>query len=186
MDIITIILIAIGLSMDSLAVSIASGVSIKCFKIKDILKIAFFLAIFQGIMPLVGWFAGVGFKQYITEIDHWIAFGLLSYLGIKMIIDGFKSNQEKDCNPLKFPVLIGLSIATSIDALAVGISFAFLNISILIPVLIIGITTFLFSFLGVLVGIRFGQKYNFRIEIIGGIILVGIGVKILLEHTIFS
>jgi len=187
MDFITVLFIALGLSMDSLAVSVASGISIKFFKLKNVFKIAFFLAFFQGIMPLIGWSAGIGFKHYITPFDHWVAFGLLLFLGIKMIVDGYKNpDGENGCNPLKMAVLLGLSIATSIDALAVGISFAFLDISIITPILIIGITTFLVSLSGILIGIHFGKKFNLRIELIGGIILIGIGIKILLEHTLFA
>lgn len=185
MDLITIILIAIGLSMDSLAVSIASGVTIKYFKLKNVFKIAIFLAMFQGLMPVVGWAAGIGFKQYIESYDHWIAFLLLSFLGVKMIVDGNKEDEKNPCNPLKMAVLIGLSIATSIDALAVGVSFAFLNISIITPVLIIGLTTFLVSVSGLYLGIKIGAKYDFKIELIGGIILIGIGIKILIEHIFF-
>lgn len=187
MDLVEIILIAIGLSMDSLAVSIASGISIKFFKLKNVTKIALYLAFFQGIMPLIGWSAGIGFKHYITAFDHWIAFGLLLFLGIKMIIDGYKDIDDKtNCNPLKMAVLLGLSVATSIDALVVGVSFAFLDVSIISPVFIIGLITFIVSFVGVLFGIRFGKKFNLKIELIGGIILIGIGTKILIEHTLLS
>ncbi|MGL5786881.1 MAG: manganese efflux pump MntP family protein [Bacteroidales bacterium] len=188
MSILEIILIAIGLSMDSLAVSIAAGIILDKFKIRNIFRIAFFMALFQGMMPLFGWLAGVNFKSQIEAYDHWIAFGLLSFLGIKMIREGigFGKQEDESCfDPTKIATIISLSFATSIDALAVGVSFAFLQIKVILPVIIISITTFLFSFAGASFGTKFGNKYNLPMEIIGGIILIGIGLKILLEHTGF-
>lgn len=181
------ILIAAGLSMDSFAVSVTSGMIIKKFKLHNVTKISVFFAFFQGLMPLIGWFAGIGVHKYIESFDHWLAFVLLLFLGCKMLFEGLKKEEEKkDFNPLDNLVLSGLSIATSIDALIIGINFALLGTEIIRPVVIIALTTFLFSFIGVWSGIKFGNRYNFRAEIIGGIVLIGIGLKILMEHTILK
>lgn len=182
-----IILLAIGLSMDSLAVSVAGGAVIQNYKHCNGIKIASVLGVFQAGMTVIGYIAGLGFEKYICAFDHWIAFILLFYLGAKMIYEGYykNDNTETGFNPLKLKTLTGLGIATSIDALAVGISLALLKSSIIIEASIIGITTFIFSAFGVYFGSRFGKKINLQIEFIGGIILMGIGVKILLEHTLF-
>ncbi len=187
MDLFTILFIALGLSMDSLAVSIASGIALKKFLLWNTIKISFFFALFQGLMPVIGWYIGTGFKEYITELDHWIAFGLLVFLGLKLIHEGRKhEDDKKEFNPCKLTIILILALATSVDALAVGISFAFLDVDIFFPSLIIGIVTFIFSFAGVVLGVKFGRKYDFKIELIGGLILIAIGTKILLEHTVFS
>lgn len=185
MSILEIILIAIGLSMDSLAVSIAAGIIMDKFHVRYIFRIAFFMALFQGLMPLFGWLAGINFKSQIEAYDHWIAFGLLTFLGIKMIREGISSKEDDSASfdPTRIATLISLAFATSIDALAVGVSFAFLQIKVALPVIIIGLTTFIFSFAGASFGTKFGNKYNLPMEIIGGIILIGIGLKILLQHT---
>ena len=182
-----ILLIAIGLSMDSLAVSITCGLILKKFRIRHIFRMALFMGIFQGVMPLIGWFAGVTFQKYISDYDHWIAFVLLSFLGGKMLYEGlFSKNKEtKSLDPTKAATLVGLAIATSIDALAVGVSFAMLGIEVALPVIIIGITTFLLSFLGASFSSKFGHRINLQMEIVGGIILIGIGVKILIDHCCF-
>jgi putative Mn2+ efflux pump MntP len=185
MDIITIIAIAFGLAMDAFAVSITSGITINRLKINHALKIALFFGLFQAIMPLVGWLAGLSLRGFIAEIDHWIAFGLLSFIGCKMIYESIAvQSSEKQINPLNIYVLLMLSVATSIDALAVGVSFAFLKISIVTPVMVIGTITFVLSFLGVFVGNRIGHFFENKIEIAGGLVLIGIGVKILIEHLI--
>jgi len=181
MDIFSIILIAIGLSMDSFAVAISNGLTIKNLDKKKALIIAISLAVFQAVMPFIGWFAGIKVEKYIEEFDHWIAFGLLLFIGVKMIFEAFSENEEKK-SELNFLRLIGQSIATSIDALAVGVSFAILKMEILMPVLIIGVVTFLFSLLGLQLGKFFGRKFGKYVEIFGGVVLIGIGVKILLEH----
>ena len=185
MDIITVIAIAFGLAMDAFAVSITSGITIKRLKINHALKIALFFGLFQAIMPLVGWLAGLSLRGFIAEIDHWIAFGLLSFIGCKMIYESIAvQSKEKQINPLNIYVLLMLSVATSIDALAVGVSFAFLKISIVTPAIVIGTITFILSFFGVFIGNRIGHFFENKIEIAGGLILIGIGVKILLEHLI--
>ena len=186
MDIISIILIAIGLSMDSLAVSITNGLTIKDLKLSKSLLIAFSLAFFQAIMPLIGWVAGNGIEDYIQEIDHWVAFVLLAFIGSKMLYEGFQRNKEVVDNQLSILTLLGQSIATSIDAFAVGISFAVLDYSIVLPVIIIGLVTFVFSMLGLHLGKLLGDKLGKYVEITGGIVLIGIGIKILIEHLYFT
>jgi len=185
MDIITLILIAVGLSMDSFAVSVTNGLTIRNLNVKRILTISFFLAFFQSLMPLIGWFAGIGIEKYIKEFDHWIAFLLLLLIGGKMIYEGLQKNDSEKDTELKILTLIGQSFATSIDAFAVGISFAFLNLSIITPVLLIGLVTFLASILGLQLGKYFGKRIGKSVEIFGGIVLIGIGVKILIEHLYF-
>ncbi|OGD17600.1 hypothetical protein A2V47_03060 [Candidatus Atribacteria bacterium RBG_19FT_COMBO_35_14] len=183
MDLISIIFIAFGLAMDAFAVSITSGLTIKHLRINNALKIAIFFGSFQVIMPLIGWSAGLGFRNYISDIDHWIAFGLLSLIGCKMIYESSKIEiNKKKIDPLNVYVLLMLSIATSIDALAVGLSLSFLNLSIVLPAIIIGIITFLLSIFGVYFGNRFGHYFERKIEIIGGLILIGIGIRILIDH----
>lgn len=182
MDLISILFIAIGLSMDSFAVSISNGLTIKDLKFKSAVYIAASFAFFQSLMPLLGWYSGIGIEKYIVEFDHWIAFILLAFIGTKMIYEGFTKEETDQVNQIKKTTLIGQSIATSIDAFAVGISFAFLKLSIIKPVLIIGIVTFLFSMIGLRLGKSLGQNFGKSVEIFGGIILIGIGVKIVIEH----
>jgi putative Mn2+ efflux pump MntP len=185
MDIITIIAIAVGLAMDAFAVSITSGTTIKRLKINHALQIAAFFGAFQAFMPVIGWLAGLGLISFISGIDHWIAFGLLVFIGCKMIYESIKIESREDkSNPLNFYVLLMLSVATSIDALAVGLSFAFLKISIATPIIVIGTVTFMLSFVGVFAGNKFGHFFENKIEIAGGIVLIGIGLKILVEHLI--
>src|SRR4030042_5715805 len=183
MDIIQILLIAIGLAMDALAVSITYGITIKQQKINNALKIGLSFGSFQAFMPLIGWLAGLTLRDLISGVDHWIAFGLLSLIGCKMIYESTKmGGEKKETVSLSLWMLLMLSIATSIDALAVGISFAFLNISIVTPIIVIGTVTFMLSFLGVLIGNKAGHFFERKIEVIGGLILIGIGIKILIEH----
>ncbi len=187
MNLINTIFIAFGLAMDAFAVSITSGLTIKNLKIKHAFRIAFFFGLFQAIMPIIGWFSGLNIKDFIVSIDHWIAFILLSFIGCKMIYESTKiESEEIKTNPLHFHTLLLLSIATSIDALAVGISFAFLQISIITPIIIIGVVTFILSFIGVFIGDVKGHLFQGKIEILGGIILIGIGLKILIEHLYLS
>lgn len=181
-----ILLIGIGLSMDAFAVAISKGLSMRKIDYKASLIIAFFFGAFQAIMPLIGYYAAVNFEKYITAVDHWIAFVLLALIGTKAIIGAVKEIRSGEVQTeefrLKWGELFILAIATSIDALAVGISFAFLSVKIGTSVAIIGCTTFIISFLGVLIGNRFGAKLKAKAEIAGGIILILIGLKILLEH----
>jgi putative Mn2+ efflux pump MntP len=181
MDIFTI-LIALGLAMDSFSVSITRGLANTQTKMSiEALRVAFFFGLFQGIMPIMGWAAGVSFIDFISGFDHWIAFGLLTFIGLRMIYESTTTESKKIVSSSSFSVLIMLSIATSIDALAVGLSLSFIEVSIITPAIIIGIITFSLSFLGVYVGKRFGGFFE-KIGVLGGVILIGIGIKILTEH----
>lgn len=183
MDIFQLILIAVGLAMDAFAVSVCKGLKMKKLDYKYTVTIALFFGVFQAVMPLIGWFLGKQFEKYITNIDHWISFALLAFIGGKMIWEALKGDKEEECET-RFDIkeLFMLAVATSIDALAVGITFAFLKMEIASPVILIGLITFVLSMLGVLIGNRFGAKYKSKAELAGGIILVLIGLKILLEH----
>ncbi|MEN8223196.1 MAG: manganese efflux pump MntP family protein [Acidobacteriota bacterium] len=182
MDILTMIFIAAGLSMDSFAVSVVNGFSIKNIRMKNMLLIAASFTVFQTIMPVLGWFAGGTIEGYIRNTDHWIAFILLFYLGSRMIYNSSKESGSVIRKEIRVPEIITQSFATSIDALAVGLSLAVLNVQIVLPVLIIGLTTFFFSIAGLNIGKYSGKKFKRGSEIIGGIILILIGVKILIEH----
>ena len=180
---ITILLIALGLAMDSFSVSIANGLATKTFKISKALTIALFFGFFQALMPIFGWLAGESIANYISAFDHWIAFAFLTFIGVKMIYESITDKPNNFLGAYNLKVILILSIATSIDALAVGLSFSFLDISIFFPALIIGVVAFLMSFFGVYVGRRFGKILKNRIEILGGLILIIIGLKILFEHV---
>jgi manganese efflux pump family protein len=182
MNPVTISLLSIGLAADAFAVSISSGLFIKNIKINKALTVAIAFGIFQGLMPLLGWALAVGFQALIASIDHWIAFGLLSFLGIKMIRESFQEEEENPFNPLDPQTLLVMSIATSIDALAAGVSLAVLQDPILSISATIGLVTFALCFVGVYVGHHFGKAIASKVEILGGLILIGIGSKILFEH----
>ena len=183
MDILMIVFLAIGLSFDSFAVSVCSGLNLPEIRFHQAAKIAFFLALFQGLMPLIGWMIGNSMKALLEPVDHWIAFGLLTLIGGKMITESFINSEEREVkNPLLIRVILMLSLATSIDALAVGFSFATLLDKILFAALIIGLVTFVASMLGILLGKKTGPKINRYAEITGGLILILIGCKILIEH----
>ena len=181
MGIIELIFIAIGLSMDAFAVSICKGLSLKRVDIKQMVIAGIYFGGFQALMPLIGYVLGVGFESFVQSVDHWIAFILLGILGINMIKESFSDDENIDSN-FSFKAMIPLAIATSIDALAIGITFAFLRVKILISILVIGITTFIFSVLGVKIGNIAGEKFKNKAEFIGGLILILIGLKILFEH----
>ena len=182
MDIISIILIAVGLSMDSFSVSLINGCTMEELNTSRILSIALFFAFFQSFMPVLGWLAGLSVEKYIKEFDHWIAFLLLFFIGLKMIEEGVKKDCPSSSPELPVKKLIGQSLATSIDAFAVGISFSLLELSLITPVVIIGLVTFGFSILGLFLGKYFGKLLGQRADVIGGIILIGMGIKILYEH----
>ncbi|OGH41923.1 MAG: hypothetical protein A3H79_03875 [Candidatus Levybacteria bacterium RIFCSPLOWO2_02_FULL_36_8b] len=187
MDIINIVLIGLGLSMDAFAVSVGNGINIKAEKFKNALKAGVFFGIFQAFMPLIGWSVGINLKSFISSFDHWVAFGLLVLIGLKMIHESSKLNRDKSKNNLSsIKVLFMLAIVTSLDALIVGVSFAFINIPILTAAIIIGIITFTISFIGVFAGNRFGALFGKKAEIIGGLILILIGTKILLQHLFLN
>lgn len=182
MSLIELLLISIGLAMDAFAVSICKGLSIKSFAFKKGILIGLYFGVFQGFMPLIGYLLGTSFEDVITSVDHWIAFVVLSLIGLNMIYESFSNDKESYNDKVDFKTMIPFAIATSIDALAVGITFAFLKVNILISVLLIGIITFILSFIGVKIGNKFGNKFDKKAQIIGGIILIIIGLKILFEH----
>jgi putative Mn2+ efflux pump MntP len=183
MDFITIIGIALGLSFDTFAVSLSCGVVESNMRFKNAIRIALMLALFQGAMPVLGYFLGSTVSQHIGKLDHWVAFGLLMILGTRMVIEGLK--KEDDREPVDFrrlSVLLTMAVGTSIDAFAVGISFAFLNVKIWSAGLLIGTVTFLASMTAIRIGKSAGSRLGSRVEILGGIILAAIGTKILIEH----
>lgn len=181
MSIPEIIILSLGLSMDAFAVSICKGLSVQRMELRHGLLCGIYFGVFQALMPAAGCLLGMSFKNLIAEFDHWVAFILLALIGISMIKE---SREESECNPdFGAKTMILMAVATSIDALAVGISFAFLNVAIIPAVLSIGIITFVMSFAGVKIGNVFGAIYKSRAELAGGIILILIGTKILLEHT---
>lgn len=182
MTIIEILLIAIGLAMDAFAVSICKGLSMKEMNWKKALIVGAYFGIFQALMPIIGYFLGSTFEDLVTHIDHWIAFVLLVAIGGNMLKEAFANNSENCNDNVDFKTMSILAIATSIDALAVGITFAFLQANIWISAIIIGIVTFAISIIGVKIGNKFEDRYERRAEIVGGFILIFMGVKILLEH----
>lgn len=184
---IELFLLGVGLSMDAFAVSVCKGLGMRKLNKKQAVIIGLYFGGFQALMPLIGWLLGSQFQKYITSIDHWIAFILLGFIGGKMIIEAVREWNEEEIvevtdAPIDHKNILVLAVATSIDALAVGITFAFLNTPIIEAISIIGITTFVLSIIGVIVGNFFGSKYKSKAEFIGGLILVLLGVKILLEH----
>ena len=182
MGIIEIVLIGLSLAMDAFAVSICKGLSMKKMNWKSAIIISLYFGIFQAFMPVVSYFLGSTFESYVTNIDHWIAFILLSLIGGNMIKESFDSEDKKKNDKIDFKTMIALAIATSIDALAIGITFAFFEVNLLLSISIIGIITFLLSIIGVKIGNKFGDKYQNKAEFVGGLILVLLGIKILLEH----
>jgi putative Mn2+ efflux pump MntP len=187
MGLFQIILIAIGLSMDAFAVAITLGLSVKKLKLKHVLITGLLFGIFQGIMPLIGYAVGQSFANVIQDLDHWVAFVLLGIIGGKMIVDSFSKDKENtNENAFILTTMLVLAIATSIDALAVGVTFAFFEINVVMAVLFIGFITFFISMWGVKIGNMFGTKFKSKAEFIGGVVLVVIGLKILIEHLFFQ
>lgn len=184
MGFIELIILSIGLAMDAFAVAICKGLSINKMNWKNATIVGLYFGIFQALMPILGYILGVNFQSKITNIDHWIAFILLFGIGINMIKDALFKEKEEVNDSLKFKEMIILAIATSIDALTVGITFAFLKVNIILSASLIGIITFIISVAGVKIGNVFGDKYEKKAELVGGIILILLGVKILLEHLI--
>jgi len=180
----TILLIAVGLAMDAFAVSIVTGSVYKEFKLRHTLRMALFFGGFQALMPVIGFLAGLGLMSYIAPYDHWVAFALLFFVGGKMIYESFQTEAAgKSRDPSKLSVLLLLSLATSIDALAVGITLSLLRAPIALAVTIIGLVTFALSFGGVYIGKRFGRFFESKVEILGGLVLIAIGLKIVIEHV---
>lgn len=182
MGVLGIVFIAIGLSMDAFAVSVCKGLSMKKMDWKKTVIIGAYFGAFQAIMPLIGYLLGIGFQDRVTSIDHWIAFTLLIIIGINMLKEAFEGAEEGKNDNVDFKEMIVLAVATSIDALAIGITFAFLEINIFLAIDIIGIITFVISVIGVKIGNVFGNKYEKGAQIVGGVILILMGIKILLEH----
>lgn len=183
MGILELLILAIGLSMDAFAVSVCKGLAMKKLEFKNMAIVGLWFGGFQALMPTIGYFLGVQFKNQITAIDHWIAFVLLGIIGANMIKEACSKDDEEEVKAnLDIKTMFMLAIATSIDALAVGITFAFLSVNLVHAVTFIGITTFILSAVGVGIGNIFGTKYKAKAEIAGGIILILLGIKILLEH----
>ena len=181
MGVLELILIAVGLAMDAFAVSVCKGLSMSKMEWKKAVIIGLYFGGFQALMPLIGYVLGVGFEDKIKSLDHWIAFVLLVFIGMNMIKEAFEIKEESN-DKIDFKTMIILAIATSIDALAVGVTFAFLNVNIMLAISLIGIITFIISMIGVKIGNVFGDKYETKAELAGGFILIFLGVKILLEH----
>jgi len=188
MDFITVFVLAIGLSMDSFAVSVGCGITERKISFRHAAKISLSLAFFQGILPVAGWYMGTEIKGYVEDIDHWIAFVLLLFLGGKMIADSFKNSDQDEMSDIySWKHIITLSIATSIDALVVGFTYALASTrNIFGGALIIGAVTFFFAMLGIRIGKDVGYTIGPKVEFFGGIILIGIGLKILIQHTLMT
>lgn len=182
MGMMELFLIAVGLSMDAFAVSICKGLSVRKATVKQSLTVGAYFGGFQTLMPTLGFLLGVQFESFIVSIDHWIAFVLLAFIGGNMIRESFQKDEEEMNASFDFKTMLPLAIATSIDALAMGVTFAFLQVDIVPAVLFIGVITFVLSAIGLKVGNVFGAKYKSRAELFGGVVLVLMGVKILLEH----
>jgi manganese efflux pump family protein len=188
MSVIAVIGIAIGLAMDATAVAIGTSVLLGRVNGRQVFRFAFHFGLFQAGMPVLGWIAGRGLSAYIETWDHYVAFGLLAAIGGKAIFDVIKGDDDKTsvADPTRGVSLILLSVATSIDALAVGLSLAVLQATIWYPAAVIGVITAALTVCGMLLGSRIGQRFGLRVRVLGGVILIGIGIKILLEHTLLS
>ena len=179
-----LLVIAIGLSMDAFAVSICKGLSMRKMNWKNAVLAGIYFGGFQSLMPLLGYFLGSRFKDYIVSVDHWIAFILLAIIGISMINESRESDEEIN-DSFDFKTMLVLAIATSIDALAIGVTFAFLSVNIVPAVSFIGVITFTLSVIGIKIGNVFGSKFKSKAELAGGFILIIMGIKILIEHLLF-
>ena len=186
MSYLELFVIAVGLSMDAFAVSICKGLSVRRLKPRHNLICGLYFGGFQALMPIIGWLLGRQFESLIKSIDHWIAFALLVLIGANMIREAVKNEEENLNDSFSPKTMLPLAVATSIDALAVGVTFAFLDVSIVPAVSMIGATTFILSAVGVKIGNVFGAKYKSKAELVGGIVLVAMGVKILIEHLFFD
>lgn len=182
MGVLELLLLSVGLAMDAFAVSVCKGISMKKMNWKKAIIIGLYFGGLQALMPTIGYFLGAAFQSLITSIDHWIAFILLGIIGGGMIKESFGDDEENRNDDVSFKTMIVLAIATSIDALAIGITFAFLNVNLVLAISLIGIITFILSVFGTKIGNRFGDKYEKKAEFLGGVILVLLGIKILLEH----
>ena len=183
MELITVLLLAVGLAMDAFAVSICKGLAVRKVTVRTMVIIGLWFGVFQGVMPVIGYMAGSAFYDLISDYDHWIAFILLFLIGVNMIREALSDEEEGVDDDLGFRTMLLLAIATSIDALAVGISLAMTGDGIVEPALVIGVVTMLISMCGVWIGSRFGDRYGKKAELVGGAILILIGLRIVLEHT---
>lgn len=179
-----ILIIAVGVSMDAFAVAVAKGLSTPSLRPRNAFSVALWFGGFQAMMPLVGYYLGISFADFVSSVDHWIAFIMLGIIGGNMIRESLDKDEAKADSDYSFRSMFPLAVATSIDALAIGVSLAFLKVSIWYPVLIIGVVTATFSFTGVYIGRSFGCRYKSKAEFAGGFILMAMGLKILLEHTL--
>lgn len=188
MDILTLAGIAVALAMDAFAVALAAGLSLPRLTGRHLFRFGFHFGLFQALMPILGWLAGISLRRQIEAFDHWLAFALLFFVGAKMLRDAWRSGDDDKTSgdPTRGLSLVILSIATSIDALAVGLSLAVLGVEIWTPALVIGMTACCLTLCGMLLGRRLGSIWGTRVEVLGGIILIAIGLKILLEHTILQ
>ncbi len=178
-----ILLIALSMAMDAFAVCLGAGTTGQACSPRPTFRLAFHFGLFQFLMPIIGWFAGTTIERYIASYDHWIAFGLLAFVGARMLRSGFDPNgEEKKSDPSRGWTLILLSIAVSIDALAIGLSLALIGMTIWYPAIVIGLVTGLMSWVGLQLGDRLGRRFGKRMEIIGGLVLIGIGIRIVIAH----
>jgi putative Mn2+ efflux pump MntP len=186
MDFITLFGIAVALAMDAFAVALAVGLAVAPLTGRHLFRLGWHFGLFQAMMPVIGWLAGVTVQQRIAAYDHWLALGLLSFVGGKMIYEAFKDEEERSRSgdPTRGMTLVLLSLATSIDALAVGLSLGMLGVSIWLPAGVIGLVAGILTLTGMLLGRRVGSLWGKRVEVFGGLILIGIGVRIVLEHTL--
>jgi putative Mn2+ efflux pump MntP len=185
MNFLEILLIAISMAMDAFAVCLGAGTSGQASGPRPTFRLSFHFGLFQFLLPIIGWFAGTTIVEYIEDYDHWIAFGLLAFVGVRMIASGLDPNSEdKKKDPSRGWILVMLSIAVSIDALAIGLSLAFLGISVWYPATVIGLITGLLSWLGLRIGDQVGKHWGKRMEIIGGFVLIGIGIRIVVTHLL--
>lgn len=184
MDSLTLLGIAFALAMDAFAVALGTGVTLRRLTGRHLFRLGFHFGLFQALMPVVGWLAGKSLVQWMTAWDHWIAFALLSFVGGRMIYESFAVDEPPDKDPTRGLTLVMLSLATSIDALAVGFSLSILNVSIWTPAVVIGLVAGVMTLVGMLIGDRVGARWGSRVEILGGLTLIAIGLKILWEHTL--
>ena len=186
MSIIELFVIAVGLSMDAFAVSICKGLSVRKLRSRHAFSTAIWFGGFQALMPLIGYFVGISFADFVTNVDHWIAFVLLALIGSNMVKESREKDEVEACPDFSFREMLALAVATSIDALAVGVTFAFLKINIWTAALVIGVTTAAISGAGLKIGNVFGSRYKSKAELMGGIILIAMGTRILVEHLFFA
>lgn len=184
MPLLTVLVIALGLAMDAFAVAIVSSVTLGTVSKRQVFRLSFHFGLFQAMMPVLGWLAGRSIRPWIVAWDHWAAFGLLAFIGTRAIIQALRQAEDPKAasDPTRGLTLLALSLATSIDALAVGLSFAALNVEIFYPALLTGLLTCALTVVGMLLGSRLGARFGRRVEVLGGLVLIGIGLKILVEH----